>query len=63
MEITPDLTILTNINLLPTWTMFLKKDLKSAIEAYHNLDSNGLIELESGMERYAPVSASSDKRY
>ena len=58
MEITPDLTILTNINILPTWTMFFKEqDLKSAIEAYHNLDSNGLIELESGMERYAPVSA------
>lgn len=58
MEFTPDLTILTNIPLLPTWTMFFKEEqLKQAIDAYHTLKSNDLLELESGMQRYDPVGA------
>ena len=58
MEITPDLTILTNVSLLPNWTMFFKEDqLKLAMDAYHTLIGNGLLEIESNMQRYDPVSA------
>lgn len=56
MDFTPDLTILTNVNLIPTWTMFFKEEqLKEAIEAYHSLSGNELLELESDVQRYDPV--------
>ena len=58
MDFTPDLTILTNVPLLPTWTMFFKEEqLKQAIDAYHTLEGNGLLEIESNMQRYNPVGA------
>lgn len=56
MDFTNDLTILTNVNLLPTWTMFFKEEqLREAIEAYHSLAGNELLELESNVQRYDPV--------
>lgn len=58
MDFTADLTILTNIPLLPTWTMFFKEEhLKQAIDAYHTLKSNELLEVESNMQRYDPMTA------
>lgn len=58
MEFDPELTILTNVSLLPTWVMFFKEDqLRAALDAYHALFAQGLIELESRVQRYDPVSA------
>lgn len=56
MDFTPDLTILTNVQLLPTWTMFFKEEqLKEAIAAYHSLSGNELLELENDVKRYDPI--------
>lgn len=57
MDFPTELTILTNVSLLPTWTMFFKEEqLRDAIEAYHALSAHGLIELDSPVQRYDPVS-------
>ena len=57
MEFTPELTILTNVSLLPTWVMFFKEEqLREAIDAYNTLSANGLLSLESGVQRFDPVS-------
>lgn len=58
MNFAPDLAILTNVAVLPTWTMFFKEEqLKDAIDAYHTLMSNELLDIDPSMQRYDPVSA------
>ena len=58
MNFAPDLAILTNVAVLPTWTMFFKEEqLKESIDAYHTLMSNELLDIDPSMQRYDPVSA------